>query len=154
MPSYETLDAIADAYIPSLAIISLILITAKLFTKQWKAAGIEITAFIVVALIAYGFMFLDRAMKIWPAFGLDYSTHTATALGLVMLLSFSMRKSAPFWISTLIAYILLMLYQRYHTVADIVTTAILVGIPFGLILSFIFRPQRSDSFRAQAKTDE
>jgi len=92
MPSYETLDAIADAYIPLLALISLLLIAVRLFKAQWKPAGRGMAGFIAVAFIAYGLMFLDRFLGIWPAVGLDYSTHTATSLGLVLLLSLEGRK--------------------------------------------------------------
>lgn len=143
MPSYETLDAIADAYNPLLALISLLLIAARLFKAQWKPAGRGMAGFIAVALVAYGLMFLDRFLGIWPAFGLDYSTHTATSLGLVLLLSLEARKLATLWAVSLACYFILMVYQRYHTVSDIVTTTLAVGIPLGLILLYLNRLGRT-----------
>jgi hypothetical protein len=129
VPSYETLDAIADAYNPLLALVSLLLIAARVFKAKWKLAGVGMAGFMTVALVAYGLMFLDRHLGIWPAFGLDYSTHTATALGLVILLSIEARRLATLWSISFICYVLLMLYQRYHTVADVVTTAVAVSFP-------------------------
>jgi hypothetical protein len=98
--------------------------------------------FLAAALVAYGLMFLDRHLGIWPAFGLDYSTHTATALGLVILLSIEARKLAGVWSISFVCYVLLMLYQRYHTVADVVTTAVAVSFPLILILVYLHRSGR------------
>ncbi len=149
MPSYETLDAIADAYNPLLALISLLLVAVRLFKAQWKPAGRGMAGFIAVAFITYGLMFLDRYLGIWPAFGLDYSTHTATSLGLVLLLCLEARKLTALWTVSLLCYFVLMVYQRYHTVSDIVTTAIAVGIPLGLTLLYLNRLGRPRPADAQ-----
>jgi hypothetical protein len=138
MPSYEMLDAIADSYNPLLALISLIFIAASLFKAQWKLAGLRLIAFAVVVFIAYGLMFLDRSLNIWPAFGWDYSTHGAVAIGLVIFLCLNARKAAILWIGSFIGYVLLMLYQGYHTIADIATTIIAVGIPIELIMGYLY----------------
>ena len=153
MPSFETLDAIADAYNPLLACISLLVIAARLFRAQWKRTGLGVAGFGGVAAVAYGLMFLDRYLNLWPALGLDYSTHTATALGLVILLSFEARKLVPLWVGSLACYVLLMLYQRYHTVTDIMTTAIVVGIPLGWALAFLHRPERAETKAAIQGTE-
>ncbi len=96
-------------------------------------------AFAIVVFMAYGLMFLDNRYKVWPALGLDYSTHTAVALGLVILLSFNATKLKALWCGSFAAYVLLMLYQRYHTIADIVTTALAVGAPTALLLAGLYR---------------
>jgi hypothetical protein len=57
MPGYETLDAIADSYNPSLA-----LIAAGLPRAQWRLAGMRALAVAIVASVAYGLMFLDRRL--------------------------------------------------------------------------------------------
>lgn len=142
MLSYETLDAIADSYNPALALVSLAFIAAGMFRTQWRLVTLRIAGFITIVSVAYGLMFLDRHLNIWPAFGLDYSTHTAVALGLVLFLSFSAPRWAALWFFSLISYVLLMLYQRYHTIADIITTGLAVGIPMALALAFLHRPQR------------
>ncbi len=142
MLSYETLDAIADSYNPSLAVISLVFIAVSLFKSQWRQAGLRFAGFAMIAVIAYSLMLLDSRLNIWPAFGLDYSTHTAVALGLVLFLSFTIPRFVYFWFGSLVGYALLMLYQRYHTVSDIVMTGIAVGIPMMLCLMPLYRPWR------------
>lgn len=144
MLSYETLDAIADAYNPLLATISLLLVVLHMFRAQWKPAGLGLAGFSAVAVVAYGFMFLDNFWRVWPAFGLDYSTHTATALGLVMLLALQTGRLRVLWFGSLLCYVLLMVYQRYHTFADIATTALVVVIPLGLGLFYLFPQKRAE----------
>jgi hypothetical protein len=139
MPSYETLDSIADAYIPLLAILSLLLIAISAFKYRWRVAGLQIMAIALILLIAYGLMFLDIRLQIWPAFGLDYSTHNAVALTLVAFLSFNKPNWLFLWLGTLIGYLLLMLYQRYHTFSDIAVTSTVVLVPVWLVLAFIYR---------------
>jgi hypothetical protein len=61
--------------------------------------------------------------------GLDFSTHTAVAVALVVSLC-AIKPSTWFgWVAVLFGYFALMLYQRYHTVADIVTTAAIITPP-------------------------
>ena len=144
MPSYETLDTLADAYNPLLAAISLLLVVSRLLRAQWRPAALGLAGFAAVAVVAYGLMFLDTYWGVWPAFGLDYSTHTATALGLVMLLTLQTRTVPLLWFGSLLCYVLLMLYQRYHTLADIVTTAVVVVIPLGLSLFYLFPQKRAE----------
>lgn len=140
MSSYETLDAIADAYTPLLALAGFALLLRPLFALRWQVLGIRLSRLAAGALVAYGLMFVDNRLLLWPAMGLDYSTHTAVALVLVMFLSAHMARARRLcWIS-LFAYALLMLYQRYHTIADIVTTAAVVGM---LYLPAVFPFQRN-----------
>jgi hypothetical protein len=139
MPSYETLDAIADSYNPSLALISLALVAAGLLRAQWRVAGTRALAVAIVASVAYGLMFVDRRWNVWSAFGLDYSTHTALSLGLVIFLSFSAPRWIVLWTGSFAGYVLLMLYQRYHSISDIATTGAVVGVPVGLALAGLYR---------------
>jgi hypothetical protein len=98
----------------------------------------QILAIALVLLIAYGLMFLDLRLQIWPARGLDYSTHTAVALALVAFLSFNKPNLLILWLGSLIAYLLLMLYQRYHTFSDIALTSVIFLVPVWLVLTFIY----------------
>jgi hypothetical protein len=142
MLSYETLDAIADAYNPLLALIALAFIARSLFQSQWKVSGIRLMAFIMIAIVAYGLMFLDHQYHLWGYWELDYSTHSAVALGLVLLLSFISPRFVMLWTISFVGYALLMLYQRYHTVPDILTTGIVVSIPTILALKGLQRLQK------------
>lgn len=139
MPSYETLDAIADAYTPLLALVSLTLIILPLFNLRWQLAGVRLLTVTGVLLIAYGLMFLDGRFEIWSTFGLDYSTHTAVALGLTTFVAINNPKLTTIWFGSLIAYVLLMLYQQYHTVADIAVTGAVVIVPTWLLLAFFYK---------------
>ncbi len=139
MLSYETLDAIADSYNPLLALISLALIATGLWKAQWKLARVRILAFAVAALVAYGFMLLDGYLNIWSAFSLDYSTHTAVSLGLIIFLSFNAPKLIAVWVVSFISYVLLMLYQRYHTISDIATTSVVVGVPIAWAFTYLYK---------------
>ena len=130
MLSYATLDAIADAYTPLLALACLAILLRPLRALQWRVLGLRMTSLAAGALVAYGLMFLDNWLAIWPMAQLDYSTHTAVALVLVIFLSRSWPASRLWcWVS-LCAYGLLMLFQRYHSVADILTTAVVVAVMY------------------------
>jgi hypothetical protein len=129
MPDYKTLDTIADAYIPALALFSLLAIAISAIQCQWRIVALRLLAILIFAVIAYGFMFIDSWLKLWPALGLDYSTHTAVSLVLVIFLSLINKKLAAFWLVSLIAYLLLMRYQQYHTFADMATTTVAVIVP-------------------------
>lgn len=135
MPSYETLDTIADAYTPLLVIVSLAFIVVALFRAQWRVAGLRLLTVSVVVTIAYGLMFFDARFNIWSTFGLDYSTHTAVALVLVAFLTANRPRLTVLWVGSLIAYVLLMLYQGYHTVSDITVTAAVVIVPTWLVVA-------------------
>jgi hypothetical protein len=147
MPSYETLDAIADSYNPSLALVALALIAAALCRARWRLAGARALAFAMVASVGYGLMFLERHLHLWSAVGLDYSTHTAVSLGLVIFLSFNAPRLAVAWIGSFVGYVLLMLYQRYHTISDIAATSAVAGVPVGLAIAYLYK--RTDQARIE-----
>ncbi len=76
---------------------------------------------------AYAIMFIDQHFSLWPNFDLDYSTHSAVSLVLIITLSVMMASWRGVWLLSLGCYFLLMLYQQYHSVADIVSTVMIVG---------------------------
>lgn len=123
---YETLDKIADSYIPLLASVFLVgWIGFAIKSPGERVRLLRVFIFVLCLLaVSYGGMFFDNALHLWPLFGLDYSTHTAVSLSLVLGLSVL----APrFWMlaaSSFVAYALLMLYQKYHSLADIISTAV------------------------------
>ncbi len=134
---YETLDKIADSYIPALAIIAFF---ATALVASGSQNRVKIAFFRLLFLsfflgVAYGFMFLDNAYHIWQKLGLDYSTHTAVSFVLVMYLGLLIPKSLLFWSTSLIFYYGLMLYQEYHTLTDILSTAVVLVI--AIVVVFI-----------------
>lgn len=126
MLSYEVLDAIADSYIPLLVLYSLFLIARKGINNGVKYATAYLLVLFAGILPVYLIMYFDILFKVWPMFGLDYSTHTALTIAVVAYLSVYNTKYIYYFIGSLVGYCLLMLYQQYHTLLDIVTTAVVI----------------------------
>jgi len=127
--SYEFLDHLADAYNPVLAAAWLLLVGHALVFRRWRAALARVALGLGALLVAYGGMWLDDALGVWPSMGLDYSTHAAVALALCAALWVLARRSRIVVAVSLAAYCLLMVYQRYHTPADIASTLLVVAVP-------------------------
>jgi hypothetical protein len=146
---FETLDKIADSYIPALAAVFFFTLAFRAMRKPGERRGLlRVFLFFAGMLgVSYGIKFLDRVWHLWASVGLDYSTHTAVALTVVMSLCAVARK---FWImivASLVLYALLMVYQKYHTPADIVSTVIplaLVALLLGKLFCFP-RPDRKSA---------
>ena len=139
MLNYETLDAIADAYTPLLALLAFGMVVYGLWMAQWKLSAIRSLSLVSIAFIAYGFMMLDAYLNIDFFLSLDYSTHTAVSLGLIIFLCFNARRLTIVWIGSFILYLMLMLYQQYHTIADILVTGVVVGFPVWWLISYLGR---------------
>lgn len=148
MLDYQTLDTIADAYIPALGVASIIIISKTATIPNWPLFRTHAAITLCGLLIAYGLMLTDNQLQLWPRFGLDYSTHTAVAFILVIFLSTTARKYRLAWMGSLISYVLLMLYQEYHSLADIVTTALAVSI---LFLPIVFYFNIGKAFQTPVK---
>jgi hypothetical protein len=134
---YQTLDNIADSYIPMLAIIAFF---ASIFVPSGFHSRIKITIYrlgcvCTLLSVAYGFMFLDNTYAIWPNLGLDYSTHTAVSSVLVLFLILLIPLLSVLWITSLVVYYILMIYQQYHTISDIISTDIVL---FSVIAFIVF----------------
>lgn len=150
MFDYHTLDFIADCYTP-LLLLSLIAIFLATFTAtptasatahRWSRLGIDVLLLCYGAVVTYALMFADKAYSLWPTIGLDYSTHTAAALILVLLIH---RGAAVIrWPNGLLflAYAGLMIYQKYHTTGDILSTAIVVALLFYPVVSLMDKKLR------------
>lgn len=127
MNTYELLDTIADSYNPILFICYLAY--SVIYYKQGdKLAWLRGLSGIV---LCYVLMAVDKTYKIWEGLGLDYSTHSAVSLVLIIFLVHKRRytsKTTFSIISSLFAYYMLVLYQKYHTTADIISTIIVVSI--------------------------
>jgi hypothetical protein len=124
MPAASLLAIIADIYIPLLGVLYL--------HRLLQADGIMRRALLCTLLfnlaVAWGGMFADHTWAIWPTWSLDYSTHTAVALAFIVCLCFSMPKQSVIWIASLAGYAALMVALEYHSVADIVVTALVAGV--------------------------
>ena len=133
MPSYETLDIIADSYIPGLLLLAIYLLLKPLFKdRNYRVFFRRVLQLLSWVVITYGLRFLDNYYQLFPSVDLDYSTHTAAASLLCLFIVINLPKN-PLATKLILAiglslfsYFGLMLYQQYHTLADIVSTLILV----------------------------
>lgn len=137
MPSYETLDLIADAFNPFLLLCVLILSAYDCLQAQLKirCSLHAFVALLIVLVLVYGMLAIDNMLSIWPRLGLDYSTHTAFAAGLCFLLwRRSHRPSRYIWPISLLGYCALMRYQQYHTWSDMITTLVYMVLAITLVV--------------------
>ncbi len=125
------LDQIADAYVPLLLAIALGVATVKWMSGQrWFWLRL-----LASALLVYGLMLTDNRWHWWATLGLDYSTHTAAALALVIFIGVGLCTRLT-WIllaTSLLAYGELMFYLGYHTWGDIFATGITIGLGLWII---------------------
>jgi hypothetical protein len=125
------LDQIADAYTPQLLLIALLDLALR-----WRAGdrlhGLKLMYAVV---IVYGWMFADNFFQLWSSVGLDYSTHTAAALALVMCIAMRKRLAVKLALSaSLVLYGCLMSLLSYHTWPDMLTTATIIGLCIAPVL--------------------
>lgn len=129
------LDGLADSFNPLLAVMGL----AAPFLRRPRAL-MSTLVFYLSAAAAIGFVYVIRAVdidhQIWGRFALDFSTHSAFAASLVASLSAYNRR----WIGPLLVlitlYFCLQLVMRYHSVADIISSASVAGVA-ALFLNFV-----------------
>lgn len=133
---YEMLDAIADAVNPTLLIIAMALPLFRAVRGRIRVERWYLCAAIGLALV-YAAMYADGVLLLWGRIGADYSTHTAFALVLCMLVSSITRQFMVAASLLFLGYVALMLYQRYHTLLDVVTTVIAVAAVFAMTLHFL-----------------
>jgi hypothetical protein len=132
--NYQQLDAIADGVNPTLAILTIILpFLIRPLPSGSRSLFFLGTAISMAAMYFIGW--LDKRLGIWAAFQLDYSSHTGFAVVLLVSLSiWNRRLNVPSAV-IMLSYITLMLYQKYHSVADIATAIAVIG-PLTFALQF------------------
>ncbi|WP_305842902.1 hypothetical protein [Photobacterium leiognathi] len=124
--TYQQWAFIADVYTPMIALSCFISILRVMMKGNVQQGFIRLGLVVLSTLFIYGVMFLDNALHIWPAFGLDYSTHTAIALVFVAYFIVYQSRLMHLMVISMFSYALIMVHQHYHTVADILTTAVFI----------------------------
>ncbi len=119
------LDQIADAYTPLLLLIALLDLVLR-----WRAGdklhGLKL---VYAVTVVYGWMFTDNRFQLWHSQGLDYSTHTAAALALVICIAGHKRMAVKLVLTmSLVLYGGLMNLLGYHSWPDMLTTAMIIGL--------------------------
>ncbi len=121
----NTLDQIADAYTPLLLLIAFLDLLLR-WRNGDKLYGVKL---IYAVVVVYGWMFVDNRFQLWHNLGLDYSTHTAAALALVICITVRKRLAVRAMLgSSLILYGYLMNLLGYHTWLDMLSTAAIVAL--------------------------
>ncbi|SMY33993.1 hypothetical protein [Photobacterium andalusiense] len=124
--TFEQWAFIADLYTPIIVILCIIFILLAGRHHGFKKSLFQLEGVVLSAVFIYAIMFLDNAIGIWPAFDLDYSTHTAIALVFIGYFIVYTPKLSVLMILSMVGYAALMMHQKYHTLADIMTTTICV----------------------------
>jgi len=124
--TYEQWDTVADAVNPLMAIVTLGL---PLVTHSRYSGG-RLAFYLagVVSMAAmYGLGWLDARWYVWESVGMDYSTHSGFVAVLVVSMWLWKRTAGVAAAAIGVAYAVLMLYQRYHTIEDIVSTVAVIA---------------------------
>lgn len=130
--TYYILDKIADSFIPTLLIVIIASFLTLYLKKKSEYANKRLISFVITIVFVYTIMLIDQKYSIFPALNLDYSTHAALSFTCVTFLILSYRKIVLIWVLLWCTYLILMIYQKYHSLTDIVVTTLLVA-PFVVI---------------------
>lgn len=138
-PRWPSIDPVADAVNPALGVLLLgVVIAAWRAGRRREAFGLPITLVLCLS-VAYGLAYLDRALGVFPLFGLDFSTHGAVHLAAWAALLVWHPRRWPWAFAVTLAYHALMAVQGYHTTYDLLATAAVVGLPL-TVLGTALRP--------------
>ncbi|WP_318438935.1 hypothetical protein [Photobacterium leiognathi] len=124
--TYQQWALIADIYTPVIALVCFISILRVMLKGSMQQGLIRLGLVILSTIFIYTMMFIDNILHIWPAFGLDYSTHTAIALVFVAYFIVYKSRLMHLMVISMFSYALIMVHQHYHTVADILTTTVFI----------------------------
>jgi hypothetical protein len=146
-PRWPSIDPVAFAVNPALGVLLLgVVIAAWRAGRRREAFGLPITLVLCLS-VAYGLAYLDRALGVFPLFGLDFSTHGAVHLAAWAALLVWHPRRWPWAFAMTLAYHALMAAQGDHTTYDLLATAAVVGLPLTLLGTSV-RPaalRRADS---------
>ena len=117
---------IADLYTPIIVIMCTICMVLSARKHSKRVGLLQLSGVLLSTVFIYALMFIDNALGIWPSFNLDYSTHTAIALVFIGYFIVYTPRLRTVMVFSIVTYAALMMHQKYHTLADIITTTICV----------------------------
>ena len=134
----QLLSIVADYYIPFLLLITLGVGTLEIM-RGYRWFWVKLFA---SAILVFSVMLLDYYLKLWAMLGLDYSTHTALALALVIFVANGLQSRLG-WVclvTSFLAYMELMFYLGYHSWGDMGLTVVVIGV--GIAILYRLLPKR------------
>jgi hypothetical protein len=132
--SHETLGIIADGVNPFLGLLALMLPYAKWRGRRGLAAR-HIAITLMMVALTYSVRAALGLEALWAQWGMDFSTHGAICIVLSVALASLSWPRAWIWGLAFMSYDCLMVYQGYHTWADIGTTTV-VMLPFAKLIRY------------------
>lgn len=135
--SFEQWAFIADLYTPMIVVMCIISMVLLGREQGLRSGLFALSGILLSTAFIYAVMFLDNSVGIWPAFNLDYSTHTAIALVFIGYFLVYSPKLRGVMVLSMVGYAALMMHQKYHTLTDIITTTICV-MPVILLCQYKF----------------
>ena len=135
--SFEQWAFIADLYTPMIVVMCVICMVLLGREQGLRSGLFALSGVLLSTAFIYVVMFLDNSVGIWFAFNLDYSTHTAIALVFIGYFLVYRSKLRGVMVLSLVGYAALMMYQKYHTLTDIITTTVCV-MPVILLCQYKF----------------
>jgi hypothetical protein len=123
---YESWDRIADAVTPTVGVITLalaLLIRRAGNPPRWAQFLLTLVSVAVI----YAVRWIDWKFSLWAGAGLDYSSHTALYVAIAVSSWMIDWRAGIAGAVIGVAYAVLMLYQKYHTLTDIVTTTVVIA---------------------------
>ena len=135
--SFEQWAFIADLYTPMIVVMCVICMVLLGREQGLRSGLFALSGVLLSTAFIYVVMFLDNSVGIWSAFNLDYSTHTAIALVFIGYFLVYRSKLRGVMVLSLVGYAALMMYQKYHTLTDIITTTVCV-MPVILLCQYKF----------------
>ncbi len=124
MSPYVLFDTLADSVNPCLAVLALTVpfLPPLRHRRRMVVAYAIATAIGIIGI--YAAAALDRELSIWERFAGDYSTHTAFAVSTVSSIVLWKRAWTKQLVAVLLGYLVLIPLMGYHSVGDVVTSAL------------------------------
>lgn len=138
----------ADVFNPALTLLALAAPRLRGTWRGWLPALRYVVAGLAGLGLIYGVAALDAHFGLWPAVGLDYSTHMAYAVSLATTIICWDRRWRTLLAVAICGHALLMIVLGFHSPEDLATTAVIATPAAWATMKFL--GPRQESSRIQA----
>jgi hypothetical protein len=134
MLSHHMLKIVADSVNPTLGVLAVTLPFTR-WREQWRRSASHIAITLVTIALLYAVRAALGLEAVWAHWGMDFSTHGAVCIVLSVALGSVSWQRSWIWAAVFVGYDCLMVYQAYHTWADLGTTTV-VMFPFAVLIRY------------------